>query len=206
MAGSISYGSMAAAVSRWYAASSTDTAHQGTGQDGSFALGHREEVIDFGDRAVHETILRAKLMIAADHVGVPRVLILEWGRMNRRGRQASSRGGPAVSGRLQRNRVRSACDFFLTHMQAASERSESAGDPQEPRRAQLLFLSFCSIHNAETCRLRRQRRHEGWVSRRIRGFASLHLNISQCKGTGSDPHCPYRCASCCCRALPTAPR
>src|SRR5580692_10544890 len=41
MAGSISYGSMAAALSRGYAASSTDTGHQGTVQDGSFALGHR---------------------------------------------------------------------------------------------------------------------------------------------------------------------
>ncbi len=46
MAGSISYASMAAAISRGYATSSTDTGHEGPNNDGSYALGHREKVID----------------------------------------------------------------------------------------------------------------------------------------------------------------
>ena len=50
MGGSISYGSMTAALSRGYAASSTDTRHEGTGPDGSYALGHREKLIDLGYR------------------------------------------------------------------------------------------------------------------------------------------------------------
>jgi pimeloyl-ACP methyl ester carboxylesterase len=86
MAGSISYGSMAAALSRGYAASSTDTGHQGTGQDGSFALGHREKVIDFGYRAVHETTLRAKLMIAAYYGRAPKFSY--WNGCSTGGRQA----------------------------------------------------------------------------------------------------------------------
>jgi feruloyl esterase len=65
MAGSISYGSMAATLFRGYATSSTDTGHEGTNMDGSYALGHREKVIDFGNRAVHEMTVNAKLIIAA---------------------------------------------------------------------------------------------------------------------------------------------
>ena len=42
MAGSISYASMATAISRGYATSSTDTGHEGPNNDGSYALGHRE--------------------------------------------------------------------------------------------------------------------------------------------------------------------
>jgi len=72
MAGSISYGSMAAALSRGYAASSTDTGHEGSGQDGSFALGHREKVIDFGYRAVHEMTVKAKLIVAAYYGRAPK--------------------------------------------------------------------------------------------------------------------------------------
>ena len=41
------------------------TGHESTGQDGSYALGHREKVIDFGYRAAHEMTVNAKLIIAA---------------------------------------------------------------------------------------------------------------------------------------------
>ena len=61
--GSIGYPAMAAALSRGYAASSTDTGH--TGGSGSFALGHPEKAIDFGWRAVHETALASKAIVAA---------------------------------------------------------------------------------------------------------------------------------------------
>lgn len=60
-AGSISYGALAAAVQRGYAASSTDTGHSGGG--GSFALGHPEKLIDYAYRSEHE--MTAKALIAA---------------------------------------------------------------------------------------------------------------------------------------------
>jgi feruloyl esterase len=72
MAGSISYGSMAATLFRGYATSSTDTGHEGTNMDGSYALGHREKVIDFGNRAVHEMTVNAKLIIAAYYGRMPK--------------------------------------------------------------------------------------------------------------------------------------
>jgi feruloyl esterase len=116
MAGSISYGSMSAALSLGYAASSTDTGHEGSPQDGSYALAHREKVIDFGYRAVHEMTVKAKLIIAAYYGRAPKFSY--WYGCSTGGRQALTEaqrfpvdydgiiaGAPAV---------------FLTHMQAAS--------------------------------------------------------------------------------------
>jgi feruloyl esterase len=40
-----------------------DTGH--TGGSGSFAFGHREDIVDFAFRAVHETAVKAKALIAA---------------------------------------------------------------------------------------------------------------------------------------------
>jgi feruloyl esterase len=51
------------AVREGYASASTDTGHTGGG--GSFALGHPEKVIDFAYRAIHETAVKAKALIAA---------------------------------------------------------------------------------------------------------------------------------------------
>ena len=59
--GSIRYNSMAAAVGRGYATSSTDTGHEGN--TASFGLGHPEKVIDFGYRSVHEMTVMAKATI-----------------------------------------------------------------------------------------------------------------------------------------------
>ena len=64
-AGSISYALMNWPLARGYATASTDTGHEGTNLDGSFALGHPEKLIDFGDRAVHEMTVKAKAIIAA---------------------------------------------------------------------------------------------------------------------------------------------
>src|SRR5437660_4969843 len=52
-AGTINYPLLAAALRRGYAAVSTDTGHSGNGGDASFALGHREKLVDFAWRAVH---------------------------------------------------------------------------------------------------------------------------------------------------------
>src|ERR1700722_9736156 len=86
MAGSISYASMAAAISRGYATSSTDTGHEGPNNDGSYALGHREKVIDFGYRAVHEMTLVAKVIIAAYYGRAP--AFSYWNGCSTGGRQA----------------------------------------------------------------------------------------------------------------------
>jgi len=60
--GSIRYISMARALARGYATSSTNTGH--TGNTASFGLGHPEKVIDFGWRSVHEMTILAKHVIS----------------------------------------------------------------------------------------------------------------------------------------------
>ena len=62
-AGIISFPQMAAALRDGYAAASTDTGHQGG--NGMFALGHPEKIVDFGWRAVHETVVKSKALIQA---------------------------------------------------------------------------------------------------------------------------------------------
>lgn len=70
-AGVISYPAMAAAIAAGYATSSTDTGHTGGTPD--FALGHPEKLIDFGYRAIHETTVFAKPVIAAFYGNAARV-------------------------------------------------------------------------------------------------------------------------------------
>jgi feruloyl esterase len=69
--GSVNTGGMTNAVREGYASASTDTGHTGGG--GSFALGHPEKVIDFAFRAVHETAVKAKAVIAAYYGRQPRL-------------------------------------------------------------------------------------------------------------------------------------
>jgi len=64
-AGSINYFALAEPLSRGYATVATDTGHVGTGMDARFAVGHREKLIDFGYRAVHEMTVKAKTILAA---------------------------------------------------------------------------------------------------------------------------------------------
>lgn len=65
--GDLQFGEMADALRRGYATSSTDTGH--AGGSASFALGHPEKVIDFGYRAIHETAVVSKVVIAALYGG-----------------------------------------------------------------------------------------------------------------------------------------
>ena len=69
-AGIISYGPLGAAVRRGYAAASTDAGH--VGGSASFALGHPEKLTDFAYRAVHETTVAAKAIIANFYGNGPR--------------------------------------------------------------------------------------------------------------------------------------
>lgn len=67
--GSISYAQMAEPLRRGYAVASTDTGHEG--MRGTFAFGHREKLVDFAWRAVHETALAAKALTAAFYGAAP---------------------------------------------------------------------------------------------------------------------------------------
>ena len=69
--GAISYGPLAAALRRGYAAASTDTGH--SGGSASFALGHPEKLIDFAWRAVHEMTVQAKAIVAGFYGNGPRL-------------------------------------------------------------------------------------------------------------------------------------
>jgi feruloyl esterase len=64
-AGSISYSALAEPLARGYATVATDTGHVGSGMDAKFAVGHKEKLVDFGYRAVHEMTVKAKAIIAA---------------------------------------------------------------------------------------------------------------------------------------------
>ncbi len=63
-AGVIPLFSMADPLIRRYATAGTDDGHVGS-NDGSWALGHPEKLIDFGYRAVHETSVQAKAIVRA---------------------------------------------------------------------------------------------------------------------------------------------
>jgi feruloyl esterase len=64
-AGSIDTMSLALALQQGYAAAATDTGHEGSDRDGSWAMGHIEKIRDYGYRAIHETALLAKSLIVA---------------------------------------------------------------------------------------------------------------------------------------------
>ncbi len=64
-AGSINHSALAEPLARGYATAATDGGHAGTGMDAKFAVGHKEKLIDFGYRAVHEMTVKAKEIIAA---------------------------------------------------------------------------------------------------------------------------------------------
>jgi feruloyl esterase len=67
-AGSIPFGSIAAALAAGFAGAGTDTGH--TGNNADFALGHPEKMTDFGYRSTHEMTVQSKLIINS-YYGVP---------------------------------------------------------------------------------------------------------------------------------------
>jgi feruloyl esterase len=73
-AGTIGYAAMGAAIYRGYASASTDTGHKAAGPlpDAAWALGHREKIVDYGYRAIHETASKAKAIIHAFYGDGPR--------------------------------------------------------------------------------------------------------------------------------------
>ena len=82
--GSIAYPAMGRALSRGYAAASTDTGH--VGNTASFAPGHPEKLADFGWRAVHEMTVASKTVVAAHFGAAP--TFSYWNGCSAGGRQA----------------------------------------------------------------------------------------------------------------------
>jgi len=70
--GEIWYPFMGAALRGGYATASTDTGHEGSFREASFALGHPEKVVDFGYRAVHEMTVKAKAIVSAFYGDPPK--------------------------------------------------------------------------------------------------------------------------------------
>ncbi len=75
--------SLSAALKEGYAAASNDTGHKGA--NASFAPGHPEKLRDFADRAVHETAVQAKVIIAAFYGSGPKLSY--WNGCSTGGRQ-----------------------------------------------------------------------------------------------------------------------
>jgi hypothetical protein len=65
LAGQINVMAMVATLADGNATAATDDGHEGAGTDASWAVHHPEKVKDFGYRAVHETDVAAKKLIAA---------------------------------------------------------------------------------------------------------------------------------------------
>jgi Tannase and feruloyl esterase len=61
---SLGYGTMAKALSQGYAATSSNTGHEG-GNSAAFVIGHPEKLIDWAYRAVHENAVAAKAIVEA---------------------------------------------------------------------------------------------------------------------------------------------
>lgn len=72
LAGSINLLGLGEELKNGFAVAATDDGHQGQGTDGSWAIGHPEKVKDFGYRAVHETSVDAKKVIAAFYQASPK--------------------------------------------------------------------------------------------------------------------------------------
>ncbi|MDG2089199.1 MAG: tannase/feruloyl esterase family alpha/beta hydrolase [Arenicellaceae bacterium] len=68
--GSIQYKALANGLRQNYATASSDTGH--TTVDATFAIGHPEKLIDFGYRAVHQTAVLGKAIIAGLYSTAPR--------------------------------------------------------------------------------------------------------------------------------------
>jgi feruloyl esterase len=64
-AGSISYSAMATALREGYATASTDTGHEGAGNDTKWAFDHPELIADFAYRAIHDMTVTAKAVISS---------------------------------------------------------------------------------------------------------------------------------------------
>jgi hypothetical protein len=70
-AGSIYYHQLAVAVRSGFASGATDAGHTGEATDSSWALGHPEKIIDFGNRAVHTMTATSMAVVQAFYAKNP---------------------------------------------------------------------------------------------------------------------------------------
>jgi len=70
-AGAIDYRGLAIAVRSGFASGATDTGHTGGATDSGWALGHPEQVIDFGNRAVHRMTEVSKAVAEKFYASAP---------------------------------------------------------------------------------------------------------------------------------------
>jgi feruloyl esterase len=68
--GVVPYAALGSALSANYVAAATDTGH--VGNNGKFAQGHPEQLVDYGTRAVHEMTVAAKALINAFYGQAPK--------------------------------------------------------------------------------------------------------------------------------------
>jgi len=71
-AGRINYGGLAVALRAGLASASTDTGHEASGIEASWALGHPEKIIDFGYRAIHLAAIAGKAIVTAFYGSAPK--------------------------------------------------------------------------------------------------------------------------------------
>ncbi|HEY2460340.1 MAG TPA: tannase/feruloyl esterase family alpha/beta hydrolase [Candidatus Acidoferrum sp.] len=71
-AGTVNYEGLIGALKLGFAVASTDTGHQGSPIDSSWAPGHPEKVVDFGYRAIHEMTTQAKAIVQAFYGDAPK--------------------------------------------------------------------------------------------------------------------------------------
>ena len=102
-AGTISYPQMAAALREGYATASNDTGHSANdgGGGGMFALDHPEKITDFAYRAMHETVVKAKLITVAFYGKAPKYSYYNGCST---GGQAGAHRSHPFPGRLRRRR------------------------------------------------------------------------------------------------------
>ena len=70
-AGSIDFPQLGRNLRRGYVTASTDTGHEGGGEDATWAYHHPEKLIDFGHRAIHLTAVNAKALTRAFYDRAP---------------------------------------------------------------------------------------------------------------------------------------
>jgi feruloyl esterase len=71
-AGYVDYTSLGIAISSGFAAAGTNTGHDGSPIDASWAKGHPDKIVDFGWRAIHEMTLKAKAIVQAFYGEAPK--------------------------------------------------------------------------------------------------------------------------------------
>jgi feruloyl esterase len=120
--GEIWYPSMIEPVMRGYASASTDTGHEGSAVDASFALGHPQKWIDFAYRAVHEMTVQSKALLNAYYANASKLAY--WDGCSTGGRQGlmAAQRFPADFDGI----IAGAPANYMTHLSAQSVWAEQA--------------------------------------------------------------------------------